>query len=149
MKAAVMSAARGRQRAGSSPVQLPAAYPDSQNSSRNALNAASVSHRASGLNPDGWNSDANQAARVKNLHMDRDMFGEHPAVEPELAEQKHNAALRASAVSMAKSMYEYQRRGDAASETSSINLGTAGAGTAHRRNQSSMSQVDIKEEAIR
>ena len=146
--AAAMSTKQGRQRAGSTPVPRQAAYPDSHNSGKNALNAAAVSHRRGG---DGWNSDANQAARVKNIHMDREMFGDHPPVEPELAEQRHNAALRASAVSMAKSMMEYQNRQsvDRESETSSLRLGSAGADTAHRRNQSSLSQTDIKEEAIK
>lgn len=147
--AATKSVSQGRQRAGSMPTARPANYPDSQNSGKNALNAASVSHRKGG--PDGWGSESNQAARVKNIHMDREMFGEHPPVEPEVAEAKHNAALRASAVSMAKSMMEYQNRQTAASEsdTSSLRLGSSGAETAHRRNQSSMSQPDLKEEAMK
>ncbi|KAK3718308.1 Eisosome assembly protein [Vermiconidia calcicola] len=149
MLAATQSIRRGRQRAGSTPVAPPVAYPDSQNSGKNALNAASVaSVRAPPT--DGWNSEANQAARVKNMHMDRDMFGEHPMVAPEVEEQKHKAAIRASAVSMAKQMYEYQKKQEVASETSSaINVGSAGAETAHRRNQSSPSQTDIKSEAIK
>ncbi|KAK3718866.1 Eisosome assembly protein [Vermiconidia calcicola] len=148
MLAATQSIRRGRQRAGSTPVAPPVAYPDSQNSGKNALNAASVaSVRAPPT--DGWNSEANQAARVKNMHMDRNMFGEHPMVQPEVEEQKHKAAIHASAVSMAKQMYEYQKRQEVASETSSaINVGSAGAETAHRRNQSSP-QTDIKQEAIK
>lgn len=150
--AATMSVNKGRQRAGSMPTVQPPVYPDSQNSGKNALNAATASHRASNKGaPDGWSSEANQAARVKNIHMEREMFGDRPPVEPEVAEQKHNAALRASAVSMAKSMMEYQNRQSAASEsdTSSLRLGSAGADTAHRRNQSSLSQTDVKEEAIK
>ena len=142
----------GRQRAGSTPAPAPAQYPDSQNSTKNALNAATVSHRTSKLAPDGWDSEAMQAARFKNVgnRMDRSMFGEHPPVEPELEEQRHQAALRASAVSMAKQMYEYQNRASTPSETSSA-LGSAGhgAGTAHRRGQSVTSQPDLKEEAVK
>ena len=141
---------RGRQRSGSTPVPQHAAYPDSHNSTKNALNAATVSHRTSARNaPDGWDSEANQAARIKNSHMDPKMFGEHPPVEPELNEQKHQAALRASAVSMAKRMYDYQNRDPTPSDGSS-GVGPAGAETAHRRNQSSMStQPDLKEEAMK
>lgn len=155
MLAATKSQSNARQRAGSMPVKAPPpAYPDSQNSGKNALNAAAVSHRASTrMAPDGWSSDANQAARVKNMHMNRDMFGEHPMVQPEVEEKQHQAALRASAVSMAKQMYEYQNRTGTGlgvgSDDSSINDGTSGARTAHQRNQSSTSQPDVKQEAIR
>ena len=154
--AATKSHHEGRQRAGTMPAATtpPPAYPDSRNSGKNALNAAAVSHRASTRTaPDGWNSDANQAARVKNMHMDSAMFGEHPPVEPEVDEKRHQAALRASAVSMAKQMYDYQNRTGTGpgmgSDTSSLNVGSAGAETAHRRNQSTTSQTDIKEEAIK
>lgn len=149
--AATQSVRAGRQRAGSTPVAPPPLYPDSQNKTKNALNAATVSHRQSTKHIDGWNSDANQAARVKNMHMDKEMFTEHPPVEPELDEQRHQAALRASAVSMAKSMYDYQERNRLANEqdeTSSIDLGSAGANTAHQRGQTT-TQPDIKEEAMR
>ena len=149
--AATKSHDRGRQRAGSSPAPRPPAFPDSRNSAHNALNAAAVSHRSSTKSaPDGWDSEANQAARLKNIggRMDREMFGEHPPVEPEVEERKHQAALRASAVSMAKQMYDHQNRTVPEPETSS-RIGSAGAETAHRRNQSSTSQADIKQEAIR
>ena len=136
--AATKSVNSGRQRAGSTPIARPAAYPDSRNAGKNALNAATVSHR------EGWSSEANQAARVKNIHMDREMFGEHPPVEIEVEEQKHNAALRASAITMAKQMYEYQNRTDADSTS-----GNAGAGSGHKRNQSSTSSPNAKEEASR
>ena len=141
LRAATMST--GRQRAGSTPVAGPELYPDQANSGKNALNAAVSSSK---MAPDGWNSEANQAARIKNLggRMDPAMFGEHPPVEPELEEQRHQAALRASAVSMAKSMYDMQQRAVTPTDSSSV-----GAGVAHKRGQSSTSQADLKEEALK
>ena len=147
LQAATMSARQGRQRAESTPVPMLPAYPDSRNSGTNALNAATVSHRASVRSPDGWNSEANQAPRIKNLgdHMDRSMFGEHPPVEIEVEEARHNAALRASAVSMAKQMYDYQSR---QSQSLDHGDGNAGAEAAAARSRESGSQ-DLKQEAVR
>jgi len=56
--------------------------------------------------------DANDTARLKNMHgaMPREMFTEHPPVGIEVEEKRRQDALRASAVSMAKQMYEAQRR---------------------------------------
>lgn len=152
LAAAKQSHIVGRRRAGSVPAPVAPRYPDSQNSTKNALNAAVVSHRTSRMAPDGWDSEANQAARIKNLggRMDRAMFGEHPPVEPELEEQRHQAALRASAVSMAKQMYEYQDRAATPTDKTGISGGAgAGAEVAHRRNLSATSQPDIKEEALK
>jgi hypothetical protein len=152
--AAARSVHMGRQRAGSMPVSNKPAYPDSHNSGKNALNAAAVSHRASTRGaPDGWNSDANQAARLKNARMDRDLFTEDPNIQTqaEIDEQKHQAALHASAASFAKSLYVVQRRGEVDTETSSLHedeAGAAGAQAAHRRTTSTTSP-DIREEALR
>lgn len=151
--AATKSTNSSRQRADSTPGRPPPQYPDEQNSARNALNAATVSHRNSvryqpAKKEEGWSSEANQAARIKNSHMDKEMFGSAPPVEPELEERKREAALRASAVSMAKKMYDVQNRARLANppdDTSSILSGE----TAHKRNTSSMSQSDLKQEAMR
>jgi hypothetical protein len=43
-------------------------------------------------------------------NMDREMYTEHPPVGPEVEEQKHQAALRASAVSMARQLYAAQQK---------------------------------------
>lgn len=151
--AATQSHNQGRARAGSTPVPRPAAYPDSHNSGKNALSAATVSHRASTreskkMEPDGWSSEANQAARVQNMRgVDREMYTEHPNLEP-TSEEKHNAALHASAISMAKQMMEHQNR-SSTPEISNAHVGPAGAEVAHKRNQSSLSQTDLKQEAIK
>lgn len=144
--AATKSQRNGRQRAGSTPVRVPSAYPDSANSAFNALNAATVSHKASvkavsPRDPDGWDSAAMQAARVQNIgdHLDREMYTERPPVEIELQEKREKDALRASAVSMAKQMYEAQNRTVLGDPTVGRNAKTT----------SSSTQPDIKQEAMR
>ncbi|KAF2857776.1 hypothetical protein K470DRAFT_266580 [Piedraia hortae CBS 480.64] len=86
-------------------------YPDAKNSASNALSAATVSHRSNSVKtaPDGWNSEANQVARVKNLHVNPRYFTEVPGIDINPEETRHQAALRASALSMAKQMYETQK----------------------------------------
>ena len=152
--AATKSHNQGRKRAGSTPTPAAPAYPDSRNATKNALNAATVSHSTSvrnpmkGMGPDGWSSEAMQAARIKNVgtHMGGvEQWGEHPTVEipGESAEAKHQAALRASAVSMAKTLYETQNRTALTDDPEEI-AARAAAG----RNSTS-SQGDIKQEAMR
>ncbi|TKA68119.1 hypothetical protein B0A55_08295 [Friedmanniomyces simplex] len=152
---ALLAATLSVSRSGAAPPPVaPSAYPDSKNAGFNALNAATKSHRANSVKtaadkrqPDGWNSDAMQAARVKHLgaNMAPEMFGEHPPVEIEQEEKKHNAALRASAVSMAKQMYELQNRTVLGPD---LRGGVEGAGAATARQQPS-SQIDVKQEALR
>lgn len=130
-----------RDRSGSMPTAAPASFPDAHNSAQNALNAATISHRNSvKAAPDGWNSDAMQAARIKNSHMDPRMFTEHPPVEIEQDGQKHQDALHASAVSMAKQMYDHQNR--------TVLTGKEGATEAAARHLSSQ-PLDVKQEALR
>jgi len=137
--AATASLEKTRQRAESKPVESHPAYPDSHNSSANALSAATASHRTSTMKGDGWSSEAMQAARVHNLHMDPAMFTEHPPVQPEVDEASHNAALHASAVTMAKQLYDAQNRVSSQSQS--------GAEAATARNASSTSP-DIKQQAL-
>lgn len=153
--AATKSQLDTRQRAGSTPAPAPALYPDQANSARNALNAATVSHRSSVRAPPSpvksqepeFSDAAMQAARIHNIgkNVDVEMWGDRPPLEIELEEQKQKAALRASAVSMAKQMYEYQNRTALAEDTS----GTAGAAAAQKRAPASQSQPDLKQEAMR
>lgn len=147
--AATQSQRNGRTRADSIPVVTPAAYPDSANSAQNALSAATISHRASvkhtsPRDPDGWDSPAMQAARIQNIgdHLDREMYTEHPPVEIEKQEKRDKDALRASAISMAKQMYEEQNLKAAQSSTGieGKNLRTVSSGTTPK---------DIKQEAMR
>ncbi|KAK5107360.1 hypothetical protein LTR62_001340 [Meristemomyces frigidus] len=135
------------------PAEIKNSYPDANNASYNALNAATKSHASNRatlqdkMAPDGWNSDAMQAARVKNIgkNMDPAMFTEHPPVEIDSEEQKHQDALKASAVSMAKQMYEHQHRTALRADLTTPD--SAGDPTMAR--QSTGGQKDIKQEAMR
>lgn len=154
--AATKSQRQSRQRAGSTPSPAPALYPDQKNSAFNALNAATVSHRGSVRSPPpavaskegpGAESEAMQAARIHNIskNINPEMWGERPPVEIELEDQKQKAALRASAVSMAKQMYEYQNRTVLGPDLT----GTTGAEAAQSRQQTSTAPADLKQEALR
>lgn len=152
--AATKSQRAGRQRAGSTPVAQPAAYPDSANSAHNALNAATISHRAATkaqnpLEPDGWDSPANQAARLQNVsagRLDPELFTEHPPIELEKQEKRDQAALRASAISMAKQMYEVQNRVTLGDQQSSSTPAIDGKLFA---SQVAQPPLDIKQEAMK
>ncbi|KAK4561213.1 Eisosome assembly protein [Recurvomyces mirabilis] len=132
-------------------VEMKNSYPDANNASFNALNAATRSHGTGTLKdraaPDGWNSDAMQAARVKNLgaNMDPAMFTERPPVEIEQEELRHKNALQASAVSMAKQMYELQNRTALRADLT----GADSASEAAAARQPASSQKDVKQEALR
>lgn len=153
--AATKSQKDTRDRAGMTPSPGPELYPDQSNSAKNALNAATVVHRSSVRAPPSpakveepeYSDAAMRAARVHNIgkNVAPEMWGERPPVEIELEEQRQKAALRASAVSMAKQMYEYQNRTVLESDPS----GEAGASAAQKRAPSSQSQPDLKQEALR
>ncbi|OQO09043.1 hypothetical protein B0A48_05934 [Cryoendolithus antarcticus] len=152
--AATMSQKQSRQRADSTPTAPADLYPDQANSAHNALNAATVSSRNSVRNrPNtatdglGYNSPAMQAARVQNLgaNVSADMWGEHPPVEIEVSEKKHQDALRASAVSMAKQMYQLQNQ----KATGPNPAGNTGAEVAQSRSAAPYAPADLKSEALK
>jgi hypothetical protein len=94
---------KGRKRAGSTPVRMES-YPDQRRAGQNALAAA---HSA---DSNRLESEAMQAARVHNIgkNVSTEMFGEKPPIRMEVEERRHQDALRASAISMAKQMYASQ-----------------------------------------
>ena len=154
--AATKSQRDTRLRGAAPPPVTPDLYPDQSNSARNALSAATaVSNRGSVRSPQPpivspepqFSDPAMQAARIQNIgkNVAPEMWGERPPVEIELEEQRQKAALRASAVSMAKQMYDYQNRTVLGSDPS----GTAGATAAQKRAPASQSQPDLKQEALR
>ncbi|KAI5358488.1 Putative eisosome protein [Septoria linicola] len=145
--AATKSTQQSRARATSTPSAPPQIYPDQANSGKNALNAATVSHRQSVRDPgqnDGWNSEANQAARVTHLgeNVSGKMFTGTPDWQYE--EDKHQAALKASAITMAQSLYKNQNRQNMLLEPDGSDL--AGARSA-ARNQA-VAHPDVKQEAL-
>lgn len=120
-----------RKRAGSTPVPPSNQYPDQANAVKNALNAATSANRS-------------DAARIHNIgkNVDPRMWTEHPPVAIEVEEKKHQEALRASAVSMAKQMYAIQQK----------HFENAKSDTAHgvekaRGQPGQMTDDDIKREA--
>ncbi|KEQ71400.1 hypothetical protein M436DRAFT_51359 [Aureobasidium namibiae CBS 147.97] len=133
-------------------------YPDSANSAHNALNAATMAHRPSTKSPvaqdsNRIDSDAMRAARVQNMgrNVPREMFGGTPPVDLEVEEKKKQAALRASAISMAKQMYEQteKRRRDQEAAEVSERLGTSAATVSHNRVPSAAStQPDLRQQAV-
>ena len=104
---AAVGSVQGRQRSDNTLIAA-ASYPDAANAKPNALTAATTAHRPRAGS--GLGSDAMEAARVHNIgsRLPREMYTEHPPVQIELDEKQHQAALRASAISFAKQMYEAQ-----------------------------------------
>lgn len=148
-------AARNRKRADSSPAPLPN-YPDAANSAHNSLNAATVAHRPSTKKPNDanrMNSQAMESARITHVgsNVPKEMFGAAPPVSIEVEEQRRNAALRASAISMAKKMYDTQQ--SAINEAAGIsNIGETAARGASARPMSTASTTtstaDLKTQAL-
>ncbi|KAK4171955.1 hypothetical protein QBC36DRAFT_338908 [Triangularia setosa] len=110
-----MRAAKGamsglRPRAKSTPQPLVQdTYPDQANSASNALSAATMAHRPTV-------SEAGGA--VPYTTMDRRMFTSNPPVRLEVEEKQRADVLHASAVAMAKRMYnQQQRRADNSTKT--------------------------------
>lgn len=141
--------ALGRSRAGSTPTTALPVYPDAANSASNALNAATVAHKPSVRDSNRLGSAAMEAARVQNTKgVSRDMYTEHPPVAIEVAEQKYNAAMRASSVSMAKQMYDYQKRKDEEAAGGATAMGATAAVASHNRTSSSSSTPDVRQQAM-
>jgi hypothetical protein len=139
------------------PAQHPG-YPDSANSAHNALNAATMAHRPSNRSStvqdsNSIDSDAMRAARVQNLgrNVPREMFGGTPPVGLEVDEKAKQAALRASAISMAKQMYaqtEKRRHEQDAAEVQE-RLSTSASTVSHNRGPSATSaQPDLRQQAV-
>ncbi len=146
--------ASGRKRSQSNPAPVPL-YPDSRNSARNALSAATLAHSpsvkakpqaVSTVEPKGMASGAMEAARIQHAKsVSREMYTSTPPVALETDERKHNDALRASAISMAKKMYTVQQNNDGAASQAAAR---SGATTAHGH-QPATSEADLKQQAMR
>ncbi|KAI1410946.1 hypothetical protein F5Y13DRAFT_166639 [Hypoxylon sp. FL1857] len=104
-------AARGamanRQRAKSSPVPKES-YPDEANAAANALSAATRAHRP--VRSPALSDASEKAGSVPYTTMNRQMFTSRPPVKPEVDDQKRADVLHASAVAMAKKMYNQQQK---------------------------------------
>lgn len=131
---------KGRKRADSTPVPVaPETYPDERRAGQNALAAA---HSA---DSNKLGSKAMEAARVHNIgkNVGPEFFGERPPIRMEVEEKKHQDALRASAVSMAKQMYANQSIDDDG------NITVHNARSAARSSQPAAApEKDFKKEAM-
>ncbi|KAF2197781.1 hypothetical protein GQ43DRAFT_190534 [Delitschia confertaspora ATCC 74209] len=150
---ATSSSARARAKSSPAP---PASYPDSANSARNSLSAATLAHRASmkatkaPIMDKKPGSGALEAARIQHAKTSREMYTEHPPVSTEVGEENHQNALRASAISMAKGMYDLseQKRHDKEAGLAATAQGRTAATAAHDKKRFS-SEADIKQQAQR
>lgn len=153
-KRAMMAAtgALGRSRSGSTPTPALPVYPDSANAKSNALSAATFASRPSTrvANTDSsrMSSEAMEASRITHIgsNIPREMWGERPPVQLEVDEKNHNAALRASAVSMAKQMYDAQQR--KAAQPVDADMGGSAARAVHGRAPSVAEPADLKTQAM-
>ena len=126
---AATSAVSNRRRADSTPAPpKPETYPDEANASTNALNAATsaVSRKRDSKMPVGGSTPYTALSAA--------MYTSHPPVSPEVEESNREGVLRASAVAMAKKMYNLQEQRK--EKDSDAHLGAA---YAHRRTRSSFS----------
>lgn len=100
--------AMGRPRAFSSPGPKEAAHHLTESRSTNALTAATMAHKRT------TTADFNKATSSANspsfMNMNRQMFTSNPPVKTSADEQKHNDVLHASAVAMAKRIYNNQQQ---------------------------------------
>ncbi|TVY18438.1 hypothetical protein LARI1_G004698, partial [Lachnellula arida] len=105
LMAATGAMASGRKRAESNPTPIAKVdtYPDESRAASNALSAATSSMRKKRA------TDHVEGGSVPYTNMGREMYTSHPPVAPEVEEQNRNNVLRASAVAMAKQMYNYQQ----------------------------------------
>lgn len=144
-------ASSGRKRAQSTPAP-PEIYSDSRNSAKNALGAATLAHSASArakpqaapvTDSNRMGHGAMEAARIQHAKsISRDMYGSAPPLALETEEKKRNDALRASAISMAKKMYEIQQH-----QIDGASAARSGATAAHGQ-QPATREADIKQQAM-
>ncbi|KAK6952264.1 hypothetical protein Daesc_006799 [Daldinia eschscholtzii] len=104
---AAKGAMANRQRAKSSPIPKES-YPDEANAAANALSAATRAHRP--IRSPAISETSEKAGSVPYTNMNRQMFTSRPPVKPEVDEQKRADVLHASAVAMAKKMYNQQQK---------------------------------------
>ncbi len=135
--AATGAMSTSRKRAESQPIilQKPEAYPDEANAVANALSAATSAQRTSSRR----SNISSDVGTVPYTTMPREMYTSHPPVAPEVEELNRQNTLRASAIAMAKQMYNHQQQQfDAAKNAHS------GAQAAHGRRSSVSSSDEVQ-----
>ena len=107
MQAAKGAMAGPRPRAKSSPQTSTDRDPDQSNTAAYALSAATIAHRPSVR---AHTVSVGEAGAVPYTTMDRQMFTSNPPVQLEVDEQNRAYVLHASALAMAKRMYDQQQK---------------------------------------
>ena len=107
MQAAKGAMAGPRPRARSSPQTVTDRDPDQPNTAAWALSAATIAHRPSVR---AHAASVGEAGAVPYTTMDRQMFTSNPPVQLEVDEQNRAYVLHASALAMAKKMYDQQQK---------------------------------------
>ncbi|KAI9675481.1 MAG: hypothetical protein M1829_003285 [Trizodia sp. TS-e1964] len=140
LRAAVGAMSSNRKRADSTPILYPE-YPDSSNAASNALNAATLANKPLGNQPSQSPKVSPPLMDINRLHnaavtnMSREMYTSNPPVSIEVEERNKKDVMRAAAVSMAKQMYDVQRKhiGDANNAAKRANESQFSPGSVRRR----------------
>ncbi|KAK3308124.1 uncharacterized protein B0T15DRAFT_490721 [Chaetomium strumarium] len=103
----VMANSRPRPRARSTPQTPTEKNADPFNAGSDALSAATIAH---GRSARSSTISAGEAGAVPYTTMNRQMFTSHPPVRPEIDEKNRAEVLHASAIAMAKKMYDQQQK---------------------------------------
>lgn len=155
LRAATGAAVGNRRRSTtwSSPQTANDTYPDQANSAANSLSAATIALRSSMRIP------LEEAGAVPYTTMPRQMFTSNPPVKPEVDEQRRADVLHASAVAMAKRMYDQQQKmidntkqaqsATAARSSSFIRHGGAASATSTSAEEQPMPYPNLQEAAYR
>jgi hypothetical protein len=132
--AATGAMSTSRKRAESTPIpsSFVERYPDEANATANALSAAtSASKNRKRTNV------TSEGGAVPFTVMSREMYTSNPPVAPEVDEQNRQATLHASAIAMAKQMYNHQQK-----QIDATSAAHRGAMAAHHRRSSSVESAD-------
>ncbi|CAG8981564.1 hypothetical protein HYALB_00013682 [Hymenoscyphus albidus] len=100
-----MSTSRRRADSTPQPLRRLETYPDEANAAANALSAATHAHK-----PKNRSNLSTDGGSVPYTAMSREMYTSHPPVAPEVEEKSKQDSLHASAVAMAKQMYDIQQK---------------------------------------
>jgi hypothetical protein len=127
-----------RKRSDSTPVPKPT-YPDEANATTNALSAATHANNPARKSRTEYST---ASGAIPFTNMPKEMFTSHPPVAPEVDEKRRSDILHASAVAMARQMYNLQQKQIDQTTNAQRSAGQNAAVSAHGRQQSRSSTTD-------
>jgi hypothetical protein len=127
-----------RKRSDSTPTPKPT-YPDEANATTNALSAATYANNPSRKSRAEYSTAAGASPFT---NMPKEMFTSHPPVAPEVDDKRRSDVLHASAVAMAKQMYNIQQKQIDQASRAQRTAGQNAAISAHGRSKSSPNTGD-------